>query len=272
MVERSRRGKAKRKKLHLLGSHARCWLWGRNVIRETLAAGRWRILELHLADNLPPDELEEARSAAERLGLTPQVVSCEALDKLGHTSEHQGYLAKMGPYPYMTVDEILAKAPAKPLYLVLDAIQDPYNFGAMLRSAGAFAVNGIFIGTHRQVPVTSMVARSSAGVVNHVSIAQVASLTELAHSLRGRGIVLIGASEKSDRPLTACNFSEATAIVIGNEGGGIGPELLACCEGMIRIPIEATVGSLNAAAAAAVIFFEARRQRAQIPHGGELCP
>ena len=269
MVERSRRSKAKRKQLNLLGSHARCWLWGRNVIRETLAAGRWRILELHLADTLPPDELEEARRAAERLGLTAQVVSPGVLEKQGHTAEHQGYLAKMGPYPYMTVDEVLSAAPAKPLFLILDAIQDPYNFGAMLRSAGAFAVNGVFIGTHRQVPVTSMVARSSAGVVNHVPIAQVADLPELAQMLRARQIVLLGASEKADQPLTACNFSEATAIVVGNEGTGIGPELLASCDSLARIPIETTVGSLNAAAAAAVFFFEARRQRGQIPPRGE---
>jgi 23S rRNA (guanosine2251-2'-O)-methyltransferase len=263
MVERSQRSKAKRKKLSLLGSHARCWLWGRNVLRETLAAGRWRILELHLADSLPPDELEEARAAAARLGLTPQIVGAGTLDKLGHTTEHQGYLAKMGPYPYMTVDEILSKGPARPLYLLLDAIQDPYNFGAMLRSAAAFALDGVFIGTHKQVPVTSMVARSSAGVVNYVPIAQVSDLSELAMTLRARRISLVGASEKADLPLTACNLREAAAIVIGNEGTGIGPELLARCDRLACIPIKATVGSLNAAAAAAVFFYEARRQRQQ---------
>ena len=263
MVERSRRRKAKRKKLNLLGSHARSWIWGRNVVRATLVAGRWRILELLLADTLPPDELAEAGAAAERLGLSAQVVGSAALDKLGRSSEHQGYIAKMGPYPYMTVDEILSAAPRQGLYLVLDAVQDPYNFGAMLRSAAGFAVNGVFIGTHRQVPVTSMVARSSAGVVNQVPIAQVASLPELARTLRARGIRLIGASEKADQPLTACNFCDATAIVIGNEGSGIGAELLAQCDKFARIPVDSAVGSLNAAAAAAIFFFEARRQREQ---------
>jgi 23S rRNA (guanosine2251-2'-O)-methyltransferase len=267
MVERSKRRKAKRKQLNLLGSHARCWLWGRNVIRETLAASRWRILELHLADHLPTEEIAEASCAAARLGLAVHVESAVVLDKLSHTAEHQGYLAKMGPYPYMTVDEILSAALANPLFLVLDAIQDPYNFGAMLRSAAAFAVNGVFIGTHRQVPVTSMVARSSAGVVNRVPIAQVGSLVELARKLRTQGIRLLGASEKADRPLTACDLGAATAIVVGNEGTGIGPELLTQCDGLARIPIEASVGSLNAAAAAAVFFFEARRQRGEMPPG-----
>lgn len=262
MVERSRRGKGKHKRQQtLLGSHARCWLWGRNLVLETLAAARWRILDLYLADNLPVEQLEEARSAAEQLGLTVKVERQETLEQLAHTAEHQGFVAKMGPFPYTSVDDLLLKAPDRPLYLVLDAIQDPYNFGAMLRSAGAFAVDGVFIGTHRQVPVTSMVSRSSAGVVNRVPIAQVANLAELTEALRARKVSVIGASEKADLPLTGCNFREATAIVVGNEGTGIGPELLACCDALARIPIAATVGSLNAAAAAAVFFFEAQRQR-----------
>jgi 23S rRNA (guanosine2251-2'-O)-methyltransferase len=236
-------------------------VWGRNVIRETLTAGRWRILELFLADNLPADELEEARSAAQRAGVTPQIVGPGVLEQHAHTAEHQGYLAKMGTYPYRTVDDVLSSAPENPLYLVLDAIQDPFNFGAMLRSAGAFAVNGVFIGTHRQVPVTSMVARSSAGVVNHVPIVQVAELPVLARTLHERRVRVIGATEKADKPLTACDLSGATAIVVGNEGTGIGPELLACCDAQVRIPIEPVAGSLNAAAAAAVFFYEARRQR-----------
>jgi 23S rRNA (guanosine2251-2'-O)-methyltransferase len=266
MVERARRGKGKhRQSQKLMGSHARCWLWGRNLVRETLAAGRWRILELLLADSLPPEQLEEARGAAERLGLAVKVESPEVLERLGHTAEHQGYLAKMGPFPYAVSDELLANSPQRALYLVLDSIQDPYNFGAMLRSAGVFAVDAVFIGTHRQVPVTSMVARSSAGVVNRVPIVQVADLSELAQTLRARRVRLIGASEKADKPLTACNFRDSTAIVIGNEGTGIGPELLSSCDELACIPTASKVDALNAAAAAAVFFYEAQRQRQDAP-------
>jgi 23S rRNA (guanosine2251-2'-O)-methyltransferase len=262
MVERSRRGKGKHKRQgKLLGSHARSWLWGRNLVRETLLAGRWPMVELHLADDLPSGQLDEARAAAERLGLIATIEPPQILEQLAHTAEHQGYLARMGPFPYRMVDEVLA-APANALYLILDAIQDPYNFGAILRSAGAFAVSGVFIGTHRQVPVTSMVARSSAGAINHVPIAQVADLSELADILKARRVRVIGASEKAGQPLTAYDFCGAAAIVVGNEGTGISPEVLACCDTLVRIPIEAAVGSLNAAAAVAVFLFEIRRQRA----------
>src|SRR5207248_1145738 len=137
-----------------------------------------------------------------------------------------------------------------------------YNFGAMLRSAGAFAVDGVFVASDHQAPVSSMVARSSAGVVNRVAIAQVENLVELARTLGERSIRIVGASEKAGESLTACDFREPTAIVIGNEGTGIRPELLKCCQALARIPIDEAVGSLNAAAAAAVFCFEAHRQRA----------
>lgn len=262
MVERARRGKRKHKlQSKLLGSHARCWIWGRNLVRETLTVGRWPIVELHLAENLPEQQIDEACAMASRLGSKVRVAARETLDRLGHTSEHQGYLAKMGPFPYATADDLLAGAPRRPLYLVLDAIQDPYNFGAMLRSAGAFGVDGVFVGSDHQVPVTSMVARSSAGVVNRVPIAQVEKLVALARALRDRKIAIVGACEKAGESLTACDFVRATAIVIGNEGAGIQPELLDCCDRLARIPIDGEVGSLNAAAAAAVFCFEAQRQR-----------
>jgi 23S rRNA (guanosine2251-2'-O)-methyltransferase len=263
MVERSRRGKRKHKQQpKLLGNHARCWIWGRNLVRETLFTGRWPIVELHLAETLPDEQIDEARAMASCLGARVRVSARDVLDRLGHTSEHQGYLAKMGPFPYATVDDLLAGAPRRPLYLVLDAIQDPYNFGAILRSAGAFAVNGVFVGSDRQVPVTSMVARSSAGCVNRVPIARVENLVELARMLRDCKITVVGASEKAGESLTDFDFVPATAMVIGNEGAGIGPELLDCCDRLARIPIDGAVGSLNAAAAAAVFCFEARRQRA----------
>ena len=262
MVERARRGKGKHKQQRkLLGSHARCWIWGRNLVRETLVAGRWPMVELHLADTLAEEQVEEARAMATHLGAKVRVAARDVLERLGHTAEHQGYLAKMGPFPYATADDLLAGAPRRPVYLVLDAIQDPYNFGAMLRSAGAFAVDGVFVGSDRQVPVTSMVARSSAGVVNRMPIAQVDDIAELARTLRERNITVVGASEKAGRSLTECDFREATAIVIGNEGTGIRPELLEHCNSLARIPIDGAVGSLNAAAAAAVFFFEVQRQR-----------
>lgn len=258
MVERSGRGKGKRK---LLGNHQRCWLWGRNLVRETLLAGRWPILELHLADDLPANQIVGAQRAAEAQGAKVMVASRDALQRLAHTAEHQGYVAKMAPYPLQLAEKVLAGAPEDPLFLILDGIQDPYNFGAMLRSAAAFGVDGVFIASRGQVPVTSLVARSSAGAVNRVAIAEIDDLAALARLLTSRGIQIVGASEKASRAVTACDFRGPTALVLGNEGTGIGENLRACCDVLARIELSADVDSLNAAAAAAVFLYEVQRQR-----------
>ena len=261
MVERSKRGgKGKRK---LLGSHQRCWLWGRHLVTETLAAQRWPILELHLAEDLPDAERQSAQTAAGNatVPVPVHVESRDVLTRLCHAAEHQGYFAKMAPFPYQAAGQVLAARTGVPLYLVLDSIQDPYNFGAMLRSAEVFGVGGVFIGTPSQVEVTSMVARSSAGAVNRVAIAQVESLPELLRNLRNDGIAVVGASEKSERTLIESDFRGPTAIVIGNEGTGISPDVAALCTATARIPLYGALGSLNAAAAAAVMCYEVRRQR-----------
>jgi 23S rRNA (guanosine2251-2'-O)-methyltransferase len=233
------------------------------LVGETLRAGRWPILELHLADDLPAGQLQTARELAVERGVKVQVGSREALQRLCHTSEHQGYLAKMPPFPFADAEAVLAARPAQPLYLVLDAIQDPYNFGAMLRSAEVFAVDAVFIGTERQVEVTSLVARSSAGAVNRVPIAQVSDLVKFAGRLAALEIPLVSASEKAERTIDAHDFRSSTAIVIGNEGTGITPALAAQCRQFVRIPQYGAIGSLNAAAAAAIVFYEARRQRSR---------
>lgn len=257
MGERYRRRKGKQK---LLSSHQRSWLWGRNLVRETLAAGRWPIVELHLADDLPRDELDAALEMAAKQELKAEVDSRNAIERLCHTSEHQGYLARMGPFPYRTAEELLS-ASGRAVFLILDALQDPFNFGAILRSAEIFGVTGVIIGTARQVPVTTMVARSSAGGVNRVPIAQVEDLSQLAKTFKGSGFEIVGASEKASVTLPSHRFPDRTAIVIGNEGQGIGPDLLGECTQLVRIPQSGELGCLNAAMAASIFCYEAARQR-----------
>ncbi len=258
MVERYRRGKGKKK---LLGSHQRCWIWGRNAVLETLRAGRWLIHELQLADRLPPEELESARELAQRSEIPVLIESAAAITRRCRSAEHQGYLAKMPPYPYEDAERLLRQRPSRPLYAILDSIQDPYNFGAIIRSADGLDVDGIFVGQTRQVEVTSLVARSSAGAVNHVSIAKVADLVELVETLRGLSIQVVAASEKGGGKLCECDFHQPTALIIGNEGTGITGELLCRCDQRVSIPQFGHVAALNAAVSAGILFYEVCRQR-----------
>ncbi len=258
MVERARRGRGKRK---LLGNHQRSWLWGRHVVTETLRAARWPVSELHLSEQLDEADRESARVAAAVTGADVFVEPPERLRELCKSSEHQGFVARMGDFPYAGFDAAAAARQGRPLITLLDGIQDPYNFGAILRSADALGVTGVVVGQTSQVGVTTHVARSSAGAVNHVPIARVESLAAGIAALRDRGVTVVGASEKADRSLVDVDLTRPVAIAVGNEGRGLSPDVRDACSDLVRIPQQGRVSSLNAAAAAAILFYEAARQR-----------
>jgi 23S rRNA (guanosine2251-2'-O)-methyltransferase len=257
-MERYRRAKGKRA---LLGSHQKCWIWGRHLVVETLIAGRWPILELCLSQDLGADHLEAAQALAAKQKVPAVLEPPESLTRRCHSSEHQGYLARMSEFPYAGEAEALADAPSPPLLAILDRIQDPHNFGAIIRSAEVFGIGALFVGEQEQVPVTSMVARSSSGAVNRVPIVRVSALPGLAGRLRQRGVSVVAASEKATDGICGFDFRRPVAIVIGNEGRGISKDLCEQCDRSLRIPQHGALGSLNAAVAAAVFFYEARRQR-----------
>lgn len=262
MVERYRRQK---RKPALLGNHQKCWLWGRHVVAETLRAARWPVLELHLSDRLPDDDLAFAeqwsRSGEAMLTIEP----FDRLTDLCHSREHQGFLAKMAAFPYDQAEEVLSAAKSRPLFGLLDGLQDPHNFGAVIRSAHVLGVDALFVPSHGQVEVTAQVARSSAGAVNHIPIAQAEDIVALAVQLRSRGIRVIGTSQRATQPINDCDLTRAAAIVIGNEGTGIRDELLAVCDELVTIPQFGAVESLNAAVSAGILFYEAQRQRTTKP-------
>ena len=194
-----------------MGSHQRCWIWGRMSVVETLRAARWPILELHLSEDLPHDELDAATRLAESLNLAVSLKSAQDLSQLCHSEEHQGYLAKMPPFPYDDADELLRKRPDRAFYVLLDAVQDPFNFGAILRSAEALGVDAVFVGTTNQVEVTSLVVRTSSGAVNHLPLAKVDDLAAWIGRLKEAGIRIIGTAPKAKRDVSRVDFRRAVA-------------------------------------------------------------
>lgn len=257
-MERRGRGKGKRK---LLGSHQKCWIWGRNPVVETLAAGRWEILELMLSCELEREFLDSVCRTAEARGVPARIEPAVVLERLCHTSEHQGLLARMSEFPYAPEPQVLETLPAGSFTVILDGIQDPYNFGAIIRSAEVFGADAIFIPATGQVGVTSMVARSSAGAVNRIPIVRSGQLVETVTALKRGGVTVVAASEKASCGIAACDFNRPVAILVGNEGKGVSPVLLTQCDMTVRIPQLGKIGSLNAAVAAGIFFYEVRRQR-----------
>jgi 23S rRNA (guanosine2251-2'-O)-methyltransferase len=241
----------------LLGSHQRSWIWGRNLVAETLRAGKWTPYELRLT----PEAERELRSITVSQDVPVHIDTHTRLTQLCGASDHQGVLAKMPPFPYADAKTLLDTAGRNSLFVLTDHLQDPYNFGAIVRSAECFGVTGLFIPKARQVGVTSQVARSSAGAVNHVPIAQVDDLRALADELKQHGVRLVAASEHAATPLHSADLAGSLAIVIGNEGVGVSRELLDRCDLAVSIPLAGQVGSLNAAVAAGIVIYEASRRR-----------
>jgi 23S rRNA (guanosine2251-2'-O)-methyltransferase len=258
MVERYRRGKRKRP---LLGSHQKCWIWGRNVVWETLESGVWPIVELYTSDQLD----EQVRRDVERLSEAHEIPALtettEQLTRRCRSSAHQGFVAKMTPFPYADAGEAIDGLGESPLAVVLDSIQDPFNFGAVIRSAEVLGAEAMFVSTRDQAEVSSLVARTSAGAVNRLPISQSDDLAALVPALKDRGLCVVAAAQSEGVPVEDVDLTRPTAFVIGNEGCGIRPELFALCDESVTIPQAGHVESLNAAVSAGILFYEAGRQR-----------
>ncbi|MCA8996109.1 MAG: RNA methyltransferase [Planctomycetaceae bacterium] len=258
-------GKRKRKKGDFAGGHNRCWIWGRHAVTELLRAGRWLPVEIVIAD-VPRHEWDsEVRRLAERDGIPLIREEPDALGKLCGARDHQGIVAKMPAFPYSSESQVLAQLTRSAAVLVLAGIQDPFNFGAILRSADLFGIEAVWVPEIGQSAVTPHVARSSAGAVNYLEIVKTSSLEESCKRLQKLDFQLLAASEKGTISPSQMDLTRRTAFVMGNEGTGIANELLTMAEAQIRIPITGHVGSLNAAVATGILCYELRRQRLPTP-------
>lgn len=256
--------KKRRSPSPLLGSHQKCWIWGKHAVMEMLRAGRWQPWEL-LYDSIQLDEevLQELQLLADQRDVRAVESTSQEMSQLSGTHEHQGMMAKMPPYPYAEAEATLRKLDAGSAVLVLAGIQDPFNFGSILRSADLFRFDAVFVPTAGQAAVSSHVARSSVGAVNYLDIVQADDLATTCRMLLQQGLELIAATEKGSSAPDRIDLRRGTAILIGNEAAGIPEELLDLCSRQVCIPIAGHVDSLNAAVAAGILCYELRRQRTE---------
>jgi 23S rRNA (guanosine2251-2'-O)-methyltransferase len=245
----------------LLTNHNRCWIWGRNVVLETLRGGRWPILELLHSDRCEADARAAAVRLASESGIAAVAVADNEITKQCRSDEHQGLAARMPPFPYLDVYELLDDLPPNPVLVMLDRVHDSHNFGAIVRSAEVLGIHGVIVGTREQSQVNSHVARSSAGAVNYVPIVQTDDLVATTEQLRERGFQVVGTSDHAAESIFETDLRIATLLLIGNEGRGIQPLLEALCTRFVQIPVLGQVSSLNAAVSAGILFYEVLRQR-----------
>lgn len=256
------RKKKSRRKKGSLGNHQRSWIWGQHAVVEMLRSGRWQPESIVLCEDLIDDSLlSEVKQRLNSLSLTYETVDAAEIEKLVHARDHQGFAARMTEFPSLTFEELKQQLPENPFILIIDRIQDPYNFGSILRSADLFGVDGVIIADKEQVGVTSHVARSSVGAVNFVNITVVDSLVKTAKSLLDDGYQIVAATEKGSVSPADIDLSSRVAIAIGNEGKGIQVNLLELCNQHCAIPQVGHVDSLNAAVATGILCYEVHRQR-----------
>lgn len=251
-------------KLELLDNHQRCWIWGKNTVLETLRAGHWKIWELHYDHSLPASVIQELTILAFKLKTMLVKSDSPSLEKQCKSNEHQGLIAKMAPFPYATFDDLTALITTKQFcsILLLDRIQDPFNFGGIIRSAAGLGTDAILIGQNAQSGVNSLTARASSGIVNYIPIVRVPELRESLTQLKSLQLSIYATSgHKNAALLNTITFSQRHIIMIGSEAHGLSDDLISQAHAIVKIPLSSTVESLNAAVAAGIICYEAQRQR-----------
>ncbi|MCI9555132.1 MAG: 23S rRNA (guanosine(2251)-2'-O)-methyltransferase RlmB, partial [Oscillibacter sp.] len=186
------------------------------------------------------------------------------LDAMSRTHAHQGVIALCAVREYAGVEDILRLAEDRgeaPLLVICDELSDPHNLGAVIRTAECAGAHGVIIPKRRSAGLTAVVAKTSAGAVAHVPVARVPNLPALLEELKQRGIWVFGTAADGSTPLYGADLKGPAAIVIGSEGGGMGRLVAQRCDFLVSIPMRGKLNSLNASAAAAIMLYEAVRQR-----------
>ena len=207
------------------------------------------------------DAVGDKRLASEAAARSVRLrhVKREHVEELAPGAVHQGVVARVGPYPYSGLKEVLA-AP-DPLVLVLDGITDPRNLGAVLRAADGAGASGVVIPKDRAVGVTPAAVRASAGASEHVPVARETNLRRALDRMKEAGVWVYAAEDGAALRYTDHDLSGPVAFVLGSEGRGLRRLVREGCDGEVSVPMMGEVSSLNVSVAAAVLLFEARRQR-----------
>lgn len=236
------------------------YLFGRHGVLESLRGRRAVPKQLWIAEGLQPDDrLDQIKEIAAELEIPIDTAPRALLDDLTTGANHQGVVLDPADYPYLDLSDLIESGKT---LLVLDHVQDPQNFGSLIRAAEAVDIGGVIIPQDRSVSVTPSVVNASAGAVEHVPVALVANLNRALEKLEDAGYWTAGlASDDSASDLFETDLPDPVALVVGSEGRGLSQAVKAKCQLLLRIPMMGRIESLNAATAGAVALYEIIRQK-----------
>lgn len=235
---------------------------GRHPAVEALKSEQ-EINKVFLQEGLTSDAIKEIVQLAKKRRLVISSVPKSKLDQMTNRQNHQGIVLAVAAFQYAEIDDLFDNASEHneaPFFLILDELEDPHNLGSILRTADAAGVHGIIIPKRRAVGLTSVVAKTSTGAIEHVPVARVTNLVQTAKQLQQRGVWLFG-TDMHGTDYRRWNAKGAVALVIGNEGKGISALLKKTVDEMLTIPMVGHVQSLNASVAASLLIYQGFNSR-----------
>lgn len=235
---------------------------GKNPVLEAFRSGQQIDKLLVLKDNRD-HVIGDLIDKAKQKKIIVQSVEKSKLEALSEGQPHQGVAALLAPFPYQTIDDVLAFAEKKnedPLVVICDHITDPHNLGAIIRSANLCGAHGVIFPKRRSAALTPSAVKASSGAVAYIPIVKTGNLGQCIEELKQKGFWIM-AADMDGQPYEECRMDGALAVIIGSEGKGVSPTLKKLCDFTTAIPIYGEIDSFNASAAAAIILSEAARQR-----------
>ena len=237
---------------------------GIHAVREALEAGR-PLEHVLIAKGRQDTRVEEIVQLARRNGVPVRFEDRSQVDRSAGSRDHQGVMAVGAARAATSLEDIVASANKNPkqagLIVLLDGVEDPHNLRAVIRTALAAGAHGVVIPERRAAGLTDTVARASAGALAHLPVAKVTNLVRAMEELKEMGYWLVGLDERGDKSYSEVDYTTATGIVMGSEGSGLHELTRKRCDFVVSLPTTGPVKSLNVSVAAAVVLFEAVRQR-----------
>jgi 23S rRNA (guanosine2251-2'-O)-methyltransferase len=235
---------------HICGVHA---------VYEALISGKQPLERIHIARETHSPKLHEILDLAKVRGVPVRKEDRSVIDHMSGGAVHQGIVAIAGDFEYAAFDALFSSDP--PLVVILDGVEDPHNFGAVVRTAEACGATGVVVPERHSAPVTTTVIKAAAGAMSHVPVVRVKNLVSAIDQLKKRGLWIVAVDPSGDRSWTEFDYKGPIALVLGGEHRGVRRLVKEHCDVVVRLPMKGKIASLNISVAAGIVLYEVMRQR-----------